>query len=141
MNALGYQKNTPLHEAALNNKYECCKFLLENGANQSIRNQFGVLASDFVRSMPNFVELFRSNANNQQLSDNSTSSEESLEQSVLNTTRANAVQKKILFGTAMSEVNKSRLKSLADQLKLTVSKEMSNNGNSKPNILSKICDD
>ena len=25
MNALGYQNNTPLHEAALNTKFECCK--------------------------------------------------------------------------------------------------------------------
>jgi ankyrin repeat protein len=129
MNALGYQNNTPLHEAALNTKFDCCKYLLEMGANKSIRNQFGVLASDFVKSMPEFVTLFNS-FENQQNEQPIQNEEQSLDQSVLNTTKS-STQKKILFGTGMNEEGKCKLKSLADMLKITVAKEMSNNGNSK----------
>jgi hypothetical protein len=139
MNALGYHNNTPLHEAALNTKFECCKYLLEMGANKSIRNQYGVLASDFVKSMPEFVKLFNS-YENQQNEQSILNEEESLDRSVLNTTKI-STQKKILFGTGMNEEGKGKLKSLADMLKITVAKEMSNNGNSKEviyNIFNRI---
>lgn len=63
INALGYQNNTPLHEAALNKRFESVKYLLECGANQNIRNEFGVLAKDFVPNMPDFIQLFNNNAN------------------------------------------------------------------------------
>ena len=124
MNALGYQNNTPLHEAALNTKYDCCKYLLEMGANKSIRNQFGVLASDFVKNSPEFVKLFNSFENEEAI----LNEEEHLDHSVLNTSKT-STQKKILFGTGMNEEGKNKLKSLAEKLKLNVAKEMSNSGN------------
>ena len=128
MNALGYQNNTPLHEAALNNKYDCCKYLLEQGANKHIRNQFGVLACDFVRNIPEFVALFDLNENKLRELQAKNDAED-LNQSALNTSKVNSVQKIILFGTGMNADAKNKLKSLADHLKLTVAKEMSNNGN------------
>ncbi len=129
MNALGYQNNTPLHEAALNSKYDCCKYLLEMGANKSMRNQFGVLASDFVKNTTEFVKLF----NSFESEDTILNEDEYLDQSALNTSKSSN-QKKILFGTGMNEEGKNKLKSLAEKLKLNVAKEMSNNGNFEVNI-------
>jgi ankyrin repeat protein len=42
VNSFGYQKNTPLHEAIINENYDCAKYLIEiKNADQTIRNEFG----------------------------------------------------------------------------------------------------
>jgi hypothetical protein len=114
LNALGYHDNTPLHEAALQENFECCKYLLEVGANKCIRNQFGVLASDFVRKLPEFVELFNS-AEFDQLNVNqhgfSNGHHDNENKSVFNVTQSNKKNnletKMLLFGTGMNDQSKS----------------------------------
>ena len=137
VNALGYQNNTPLHEATLNKQFECVKYLLENGANQQLRNQYGVLAKDFVRSLPEYKQLFDSFANQSKSAHN-----DDLNQSVVSTfdlgasfnsmasnKRSRSKQaKKVVFGTGMTEEDKLKLANLASKLNLTVAKEMNNNG-------------
>lgn len=126
INSLGYQNNTPLHEAALNKRFECVKYLLESGANQTIRNEFGVLAKDFIINFPEFVELFSKNKN--------TETKESIEDlnvscsSSQRKTKGKAQKKIVLFGTGMKEGDKSRLASLASKLNVQLAKEMNPNG-------------
>jgi ankyrin repeat protein len=137
VNALGYQNNTPLHEATLNKQFECVKYLLENGASQQLRNQYGVLAKDFVRSLPEYKQLFDSFANQSKPAQN-----DDLNQSVVSTfdldasfnsmasnKRSRSKQaKKVVFGTGMTEDDKLKLANLASKLNLTVAKEMNNTG-------------
>jgi ankyrin repeat protein len=67
INAFGYQKNTPLHEAALHKNYDCVEFLLDKGANITLRNEAGFKARDYVKSQENFVNLFNSYASSHDL--------------------------------------------------------------------------
>lgn len=152
MNALGYQNNTPLHEAALNKRYECVKFLLERGANPSIKNEFGIFAKDLVKTDKNFVDLFNEYTNNTaQLSqmncavDNNNEPLDPLNESDVcnrsqfdefnmshtyrNKKSKGKTQKKILiFGTGMKDEEKILLSDLASKLKIQIAKEMNNNG-------------
>ena len=61
VNSFGYQKNTPLHEAVINQHYECVKYLLEvKHADQTIRNEYGILARDIAKNNKdkNYINLF-----------------------------------------------------------------------------------
>lgn len=131
INAPGGKKNTPLHEAAINNKYESCKFLLENGANQCIRNELGIQPRDIITDQPRFVELFAS-VSHEQTSEIVCSqfAQAAPDESVVrgNSRRSVSVKKVVLFGTGMSGANKSRLLELASKLNLTFLKDFNSSG-------------
>lgn len=120
INARGYQNNTPLHEAALNKRLYSIKFLLDNGADHSIRNDFGVLAQDFVRDLPDFVCLFDKPVLNNPSPEFSSS---------FLTRKAKLKTKKIIiYGSGMKEEEKLKMTSLASKFGIQIAKEMSNNG-------------
>ncbi len=139
IDALGYQNNTPLHEATLNKKLECVKFLIANGANQNIRNIFGILAKDFVKNTKEFQEVF-----NGKLEINPIMSQrvyEIKEVQLVNLatqldmsstfskkTRPKAGKKILVFGTGMDDSGKKKLADLANKLNIQVAKSMNNNG-------------
>lgn len=147
INSLGYQKNTPLHEAVINQNYECVKYLIEQKAEQKIRNEYGILARDIAKKNKNhdYIALF-SNTQPETISvssqrceflDSDLSSQTQLD---LNTScvankenrrnnKKNGPKKVVLFGTGMNESDKAKLSSLASKLNLQVAKELKNNGN------------
>lgn len=120
INARGYQNNTPLHEAALNRRFDSIKFLLENGADHSIRNDFGVLAQDFVRNLPDFVHLF----------DKPVLKIPSPEISSSFVSRKAKVKTKtiVIYGSGMKDEEKIKMVSLASKFGIKIAKEMANNG-------------
>jgi hypothetical protein len=146
VNEFGYQKNTPLHEAALNKKYEYVKYLLENHANATLKNEFGMHAKDLVNNDIKFVNLFNkypsTNLNSSQKAENTTTDQG---ESALSTSGRNedfnitctyrgrksklkAQKKMLIIGTSMDDSDKTRLNNLAAKLKVQMAKEMNNNG-------------
>jgi ankyrin repeat protein len=144
--------NTPLHEAALKKVLEICEILLENGANQLLRNQHGISPRDHIKDTPAFAKLFdRYKPNNPPGASQHNPSR--LDQSIvikteafnvpesgrvagtqtrnrtssLNRGKPNA-KKILLFGTGMNDGEKSRLSSLAKKLNLQLAKEFNANG-------------
>ena len=61
VNASGYQNNTPLHEAALNNHHDAVEFLLQNGADAHKRNSFGVTPLELAKDEL-VLEMFKKHA-------------------------------------------------------------------------------
>ena len=137
IDAFGYQNNTPLHEAALNKKMECVKFLIASGANQNLRNLFGILAKDFVKNSKEFAGIFESKC---ELTDSMSqrvhevrevqmaSNNFEITSSISKRTRREPKKKMVLFGTGMNNAGKINLAKLASKLNLQVSKTMNNNG-------------
>ncbi len=166
INLPGSKGNTPLHEAALNKKYEICEFLLENGANQSLRNEFGILPRDFTKGLANFTKLFdknkRENPNQASQQQAFPSQPNNLDGTILSedlnvsnvsakamggtqsrsrssSKGKGALKKIILFGTGMGEQEKAKLSSLAKKLNLQLAKEFNSNGtNSKFKLFLKV---
>ena len=58
INALGYQKNTPLHEATLNKHVECVRFMLTSGASANIRNEFGISPRDLAKDTKALSKIY-----------------------------------------------------------------------------------
>lgn len=141
INALGYQNNTPLHEATLNKKVECVKFLIANGASQGIRNAFGILARDFVKNVKEFENVFdakfemtpmmtqRVNEIREVQLMNMASQVSQMPSSYAKKTRPKPDKKIVLYPTGMNEDGKVRLAQLASKLSLQVAKSMNNTGN------------
>ncbi len=139
VNALGYQNNTALHEAALNKKYECCKFLLECHANQFIRNEFGVMPKDLIKGVPNLVDLFdkyagESLANSSQLNQSQFQSQSAdLNESTMRSgsrrkSSIKSINKKVvLFGTGMKDEDKVKMNDFAKKLNLIIAKDFNQN--------------
>lgn len=139
IDAYGYQNNTPLHEAALNKQMECVKFLIASGANQNIRNHFGILAKDFVKNYTEFLGVFESKCEltdsmSQRVSEikevqmANIGNQNEIPSTISKRTRMNLPKKMVLFGTGMNEEGKIKLAKLASKLNLQVSKSMNNNG-------------
>ncbi len=148
INSLGYLKNTPLHEAVINLNYDCVKYLIENNADQTIRNEHGIKARDIAKNNKDkdYLSLFSKNNNDasnnssqriiendlfsqsQQQIDLNSSCVTGVSRSSRNGSKKNAAKKIILFGTGMSEEEKIKLNSLASKLNLQVAKELKNNG-------------
>jgi hypothetical protein len=140
IDALGYQNNTPLHEAALNKKLECVKFLIANGANQSIRNIFGILAKDFVKNSKEFHGVFggklelnpimsqRVNEIKEVQLVNSATQLDMPATFATKRTRPKAEKKILIFGTGMDDTGKKQLTDLAKMFNIQVAKSMNNNG-------------
>lgn len=142
INALGYQNNTPLHEASLNKKVECVKFLIANGASQGIRNAFGILARDFVKNVKEFENVFdakfemtpmmtqRVNEIREvQLMNMATQQVSQMPSTYAKKTRPKPDRKIVLYPTSMSEDGKVRLTQLASKLSIQVAKSMNDKGN------------
>lgn len=147
VNASGYQNNTPLHEAALNNHLKSCEFLLQNGANAQMRNSFGVTPLELAKD-EKVIDLFKKHSScdvactsKQSCEDNDqlqrsqydtkvvTVKSEPMPSTMANgRARKQAPKKVLLFGTGMTPDQKVQLNSLASQLKIKVAKEMSQNG-------------
>lgn len=150
VNASGYQNNTPLHEAALNNHLNACEFLLQNGANAQMRNSFGVTPMELAKD-DKVLDLFRKHVSSTDVACTSKQNSDDNEQlqrsqydrvttvvksepmpsSMANGrggARKQAPKKVLLFGTGMTPEQKVQLNSLASQLKIKVAKEMSQNG-------------
>jgi ankyrin repeat protein len=134
-------KNTPLHEASLAQKIDCVKFLLEAGANPSIRNERGIVAKDFVKNMKNFESLFAQFAKN---SHETGSTSLDLNQSQYSSTSTDdlnisctygkmkrgrkTIKKVTLFCTSMSPDDKIRVANMATKMNILVAKEMNATG-------------
>ena len=136
INAVNNQNNSPLHEATLNKRYECVKYLLENGADQSLRNHFGFLAKDYLRNKPehkNILDLFDEEipSDTRQVEPlvDLNQSDIAMSSSYRENRRSRTKPKKnILFGTGMSDLDKIKLSSLASKLNLQIATEMNDNG-------------
>lgn len=153
MNAQGYQKNTPLHEAALNLKYDFIEYLLSHSAaNANARNEFGITPKDLVKTEPKFVALFEKYSHQDVINESQTQALQQSQIIDLDTTnghlmgadqlnisstyrsrsrggaKSGAAKRLLLFGTGMNEAEKQRLNQLAAKLRLQVAKEMNNNG-------------
>ena len=131
INAFGYQNNTPLHEATLNKKRECVKYLIERGADLTLRNAFGILAKDFVKNCKDYQKIFDHETNacqNSQQQQANVPTQADLPMSSFAKKYQPKNKKILLFGTGMDEAAKSRLAQLASKLNLQVSKEINKNG-------------
>lgn len=143
INAQGNHKNTPLHEATIAQKFDCVEYLLQSGANSSLKNEHGILARDLVKNIKKFTDLF-----DKYKLDNESNNVLELSQSQFNVStnvddlnisctfsklakksRTNKSVKKVtLYGSGMSNEDRSKFASLASKLNLSVAKEMNNNG-------------
>lgn len=139
INALGYQNNTPLHEAALNKKLECVTFLIANGVNQNVRNLFGILPKDFVKNNKEFDGVFDakieiSNDMTQRVNEikevqlMNMASQIEVPSTYVKKMRPKVVKKKLLFGTGMNDEGKQELNKVAAMLNIQVAKSMNSNG-------------
>ena len=130
-------------------RLDCVRLLLECGASALVRNNFGVLARDYVRNEADYMSLFDAALSNQ--ADGQAAADEHavlLSQSQFNeqaeptvgvanegnkrrsttTTGAKAKKKVMLFGTGMNEEEKKTMQTCASQLNLKISKEMNESG-------------
>ena len=144
INSLGYQKNTPLHEAVINQNFECVKYLIEKNADQTIRNEYGILARDIAKKDNNYLELFNDiqsenfsvasqRADNTNELDVSSQSQFDLNVSCITSgtnrrIKKNTVKKVVIFGTGMNDEDKIKMNKLAAKLNIQVAKELKNNG-------------
>jgi hypothetical protein len=149
VNAYGYQNNTPLHEATLNGRFECAKYLLENGANQLLKNEFGIYPKDLANNNKKLTALYNkyasevleaaANSLSQSQFEVSSQTDRNDEINISNaykggrkTKAVEATQRRVLlFGTGMKDEDKVKLNELAGKLKLKVAKEMNSNGTIK----------
>nr|QBM06229.1 BRCA1-associated RING domain protein 1 [Brachionus koreanus] len=121
INARGYQNNTPLHEATLNKRLDAIKFLLENGADHTVRNEFGVLAQDFVRDKPDFLSLFNKPVPKSPSPTKDISSSYVIRKSKVKT------KKIVLYGSGMKDEEKTKMTQLASKFNIQIAREMGNN--------------
>jgi hypothetical protein len=132
--------------------------LLENGANPFIKNEFGISAKDLVKNNAALVKIIDDYAANtieaphanSQLANESEPNDFMRSQfsQAQNTTidlntsigqkrgraRGGAktiLRKALLFGTGMSDSDKTKLNSLASKLSINVGKEMTDHGNER----------
>ncbi|CAF0952331.1 unnamed protein product, partial [Brachionus calyciflorus] len=127
INAGGYQNNTPLHEASLNKRYDSIKLLLESGADQTIRNDFGVLAIDFLKDSPEFLSLFKTSKKIILKKFESSNEDDFMSSTFMQRRVKNKVKKLILYGSGMKDDEKAKMAKLATKFGLQIAKEMNNN--------------
>lgn len=133
MNVKGFKDSTPLHEAVLNDHIECIKYLLEKGADITIRNSHGFLAKDFLKNQE-LIKLFEKYEVNKHAFN--ASKIDSLDTTVNKTTnnsisnrKRNSKQKTItIFATSMNEEEKLRLSEFSKKLNFKFVREMTSNG-------------
>ena len=131
VNVKGFKESTPLHEAVLNNHLDCAQYLLDNGADATIRNSHGFLAKDFIKNCKNscdFIKLF------EKMEYKIVQKIEKLNLPELpNTTktrlkRGTKPKSITIYSTGMTEDEKGKISETAKKLNFKFVREMSPNG-------------
>jgi BRCA1-associated RING domain protein 1 len=132
INFKGYLDSTPLHEAVLNDKIDCVKYLLEHGADSSLRNSHGFYPKDFsktneINCLLNDADL-QSKILNQSII-TATHSSHSIETKIspARKTRKSTLRKQkkiIIYSTGMTNDEKARLNELVNKLDIKLTQEM-----------------
>jgi hypothetical protein len=130
----GCSNNTPLHEASLNGDVKCIQLLFNHGADQMIRNNYGVYPRDLIKNSKEIINLFDEYKAMNPMSEASikvsTYSQQppqtnELDKSQMKSNRKSIVSKKpILISTNMSDSEKENLRSLGAKLGCQTEKQM-----------------
>lgn len=131
VNFKGYLDSTPLHEAVLNEKIDCVKYLLEHGAETTLRNAHGFYPKDFAKTsemirLLNDTELQTKILNQSVITATHTDSIESTISPARKTRKSTLRKQKkvIIYSTGMTSDEKVRLNELVNKLDIKITQEM-----------------